>query len=402
MRILYFIPRYHPATGGAGIWARELLMRVAHEHDVVVVTQWREDTHDYLRATTVLAPETPYEDSDHGIPIHVIAPQPPYRRWLTALSRFYHQYRPVRLLFFALYRQALLPQLTACLADYDLLHAVHIGLVYSSEIAFAAAQAKGIPFVFTPFPHQGGWEGRRFRRLYSLSDAIIAMTSTEKEWLAVRGADPQRVLVCGGGPVLAEIGDAARFRERFQLTGPIVLFVGQRLKHKGYAELIAAMPTVWAQHPVVQFVFIGPMTPEAQPIFAEATKDSRVIDLGIVPIQTKTDALDACTMLCVPSTQESLGLVYIEAWAHGKPVIACDTDVTREVIDVGEDGLLVPQTSSDVARAILQLLNCPHRAAEMGQRGRTKLERKYSWERLSERMIDIYSTAISANSHRSP
>jgi glycosyltransferase involved in cell wall biosynthesis len=284
----------------------------------------------------------------------------------------------------------------------DLIHAIHIGLVYSTEIALAAARAKDLPFVFTPFPHQGGWEGRRFRRLYSSSDALIAMTHTEKEWLANRGADPERVYVCGGGPMLAETGSGVRFRERFDLTGPIVLFVGQRLKHKGYSELIAAMPTVWTQHPDARLVFIGPMTPEAQPIFAEAIRDSRVIDLGTVDIQTKTDALDACTMLCVPSTQESLGLVYIEAWAHNKPVIAGDTDVTREVIDVGEDGLLVPQTSSDVARAILQLLNCPHRAAQMGQRGRSKLEHKYSWGRLSERMIDIYSTAISANSHRSP
>ncbi len=66
------------------------------------------------------------------------------------------------------------------------------------------------------------------------------------------------------------------------------------------------------------------MTPEAQPIFAEATRDPRVTDLGIVDTQTKTDALDIAhsSMLCVPSTQESFGLVYVEAWSLGKPVIA--------------------------------------------------------------------------------
>ncbi len=174
-----------------------------------------------------------------------------------------------------------MPQLSALAADYNLVHAIHIGLIYSSEIAFASARAHHIPFVFTPFPHDGGWEGRRFRRLYRLSDAVIAMTATEKAWLIERDADPERVHVCGGGPVLAETGSAARFLEDFGLKGPIVLFIGQRLRHKGYAELIAAMPTVWAHYPTVQSVFLGPMTPEAQPLFEEATVDPRVIDLGI-------------------------------------------------------------------------------------------------------------------------
>lgn len=391
LHILYFVPRYHPATGGASIWARELLMRVARDHDVAVVTQWREDTHDYLRATTALAPQVPYRDMDQGIPVHIIAPRPPYRRWLIALSHLYDRWRPMRPLFYALYRQALLPQLSALAADYNLVHAIHIGLIYSSEIAFASARAHHIPFVFTPFPHDGGWEGRRFRRLYRLSDAVIAMTATEKAWLIERDADPERVHVCGGGPVLAETGSAARFQEDFGLKGPIVLFIGQRLRHKGYAELIAAMPTVWAHYPTVQFVFLGPMTPEAQPLFDEATVDPRVIDLGIVDLQTKTDALAACSMLCVPSAQESLGLVYIEAWANKKPVIAAYTDVAQEVVGTCGGGLLVSQTPAGIAEAILQLLNHPGPAEEMGLRGYAEVTRRYSWKAIADQMCGIYS-----------
>ncbi len=369
-------------------------MRVAREHDVAVVTQWREDTHDYRRATTDLAPKTPYSDSDCGIPIQVIAPQPPYRRWLTVLGDLYDRYRPVKPLFYALYRQALLPQLTACAAGYDLVHAVHIGLIYSAEIALAAARIQHLPFVFTPFVHQGGWEGRRFRKLYRMSDAVIAMTTTEKEWLAARGADPQRVHVVGGGPDLALSGNGSEFRERYHLTGPIILFIGQRLRHKGYAELLAAMPVVWTRHPDTRLVFIGPMTPEAQPAFAEATRDRRVVDLGVVDVQTKTDALAACSMLCVPSTQESLGLVYVEAWTLSKPVIAALTDVTRNVVDANVDGLLVPQAPSEIAEGILQLLDSPDRAAEMGRRGQLKAGGRYGWSMVETQMIDIYAAAL--------
>ena len=392
LHILYFVPRYHPATGGASIWARELLMRVARDHDVAVVTQWREDTHDYLRATTALAPQVPYRDMDQGIPVDIIAPRPPYRQWLIALSHLYDRWRPIRPLFYALYRQALLPQLSALAADYNLVHAIHIGLIYSSEIAFASARAPHIPFVFTPFPHDGGWEGRRFRRLYRPSYAGIAMTATEKAWLIERDADPERVHVCGGGPVLAETGSAARFQEDFGLKGPIVLFIGQRLRHKGYAELIAAMPTVWEHRPTAQFVFVGPMTPEAQPLFEEATKDPRVIDLETVDLQTKTDALAACSMPCVPSTQESLGLVYVEAWTYKKPVIAAYTDVAQEVVGACGGGLLVPQTPAGISEAILQILDHPEAAGEMGDRGYEEVVRRYGWEAIAERMIGIYAT----------
>jgi len=394
VRVLYFIPRYHPATGGAGVWARELLKYVAREHDVAVVAQWREDTHDYVRATTVLAPQAPYDDVDDGIPVHVIAPRPPYRGWLADLSRIYDRCRLIRPLFYALYRATLLPQLTAHVAGYDLVHAVHIGLIYSAEIALAAARLHHLPFVFTPFPHQGGWGGQRFRRLYRMSDAVIAMTTTEKEWLIARGADPLKVHVVGGGPVLAATGDGNRFRECYHLTGPIILFIGQRLKHKGYTELLAAMPAVWTRHPDAHLVFIGPMTPEAQPIFAEATRDPRVTDLGIVDTQTKTDALDASSMLCVPSTQESFGLVYVEAWSLGKPVIAAHTDVTQNVVDAGVDGLLVPQTPADIAAGIMRLLDSPDRAAEMGRHGRLKAESYYGWESIGSQMTAIYTATL--------
>jgi glycosyltransferase involved in cell wall biosynthesis len=52
--------------------------------------------------------------------------------------------------------------------------------------------------------------------------------------------------------------------------------------------------------------------------------DPRILELGSVDLQTKTDALEACTLLCLPSTQESFGGVYTEAWSFKKPVIGCD------------------------------------------------------------------------------
>lgn len=107
-------------------------------------------------------------------------------------------------------------------------------------------------------------------------------------------------------------------------------------------------------------------------------------------LQTKTDALAACTLLCVPSTQESFGGVYTEAWSFAKPVIGCDIPAVAEVISQGVDGFLVPQESQSIAETISQVLLANNLAASLGIAGQRKVEEKFTWQRLAEKTEQIY------------
>lgn len=92
--------------------------------------------------------------------------------------------------------------------------------------------------------------------------------------------------------------------------------------------------------------------------------------------------------------REPRALVYLEAWAFGKPVIALRLPVLETVINDGHDGLLVDRTPEAVAQAIVRLLRSPEEARRMGVAGRLKVERDFSWERAAVRVAAVYRRAI--------
>jgi glycosyltransferase involved in cell wall biosynthesis len=110
-----------------------------------------------------------------------------------------------------------------------------------------------------------------------------------------------------------------------------------------------------------------------------------------VDLQTKTDALAACDVLCVPSAQESFGGVFTEAWVLGRPVIGGDTPAVREVIDDGVDGFVVAQDAGQVAARLLAVLTDPAGAARLGAAGLAKVAERYSWPALAAKTERIYA-----------
>ena len=112
---------------------------------------------------------------------------------------------------------------------------------------------------------------------------------------------------------------------------------------------------------------------------------------------TKNSALDACDVFCMPSTQESLGVVYLEAWCYQKPVIAADIEVMTDVISDGQDGLLVKQESPAIADAIVNLLQDPVRRTRIGRLGYQKVQEHYDWQKLTEQVVSVYTDLVQSN-----
>ena len=116
--------------------------------------------------------------------------------------------------------------------------------------------------------------------------------------------------------------------------------------------------------------------------------------MDAVSLEEKTDALDACNVLCVPSAQESFGGVYVEAWALGKPVIAADTPATTELIDHGQNGLIVSQDPRSVAESITLLLDDAALARTLGRHGRDKVDEQFRWPLVAKRVSTTYERLL--------
>jgi glycosyltransferase involved in cell wall biosynthesis len=200
--------------------------------------------------------------------------------------------------------------------------------------------------------------------------------------------------VTGVGPILANSGDAPRFREHHGLgDDPLVLFLGQKYAYKGIRVLIAAAQRVWRRFPEVRFAFVGPRTWYSRRLFAGHT-DRRIVELDAVSLQEKTDALAACDVLCLPSSQESFGIVFTEAWSLGKPVVGCDIPAVRTVIETGRDGLIAARDPAAIAEALVYLIERPDLRVEMGRRGKRKVEARYTWPRLAEQTEAVYRHVV--------
>ena len=92
-------------------------------------------------------------------------------------------------------------------------------------------------------------------------------------------------------------------------------------------------------------------------------------------------------MYCLPTLNEPFGLVLLEAFSYGLPVVATRIGAIPEIVTEGESGYLVtPQDSCELARALELLLTDPARCERFGAFGRTSLANRYSWENTSMKL----------------
>ncbi len=392
MRLLYTLTTYPPSIGGAQIHQHYLAQQLHLQHSVQVVSQWDRNRTDWLLGTTLRAPGNSRDYAIDGIPVHRIGLSVGEKIRLMPFLPLYYPLMSVALPPIA---SVLEHQITPYAASADLIHNIRIGREGLSYASYQAARKRDIPFVLTPVHHPRwvGWRYRAYLQLYQMADAVIALTQAEKQILIGLGVPENRIAVTGVGPVLAPNADPSAFLSQYGLEGSIVLFLGQHYPYKGYQLLLQAAPRIWQAVPDAQLVFIGPPVADSEQAFAQV-RDRRIHRLGNVDLQTKTNALAACTLLCVPSNQESFGGVYTEAWNFGKPVIGCNIPAVAEVIRDGVDGFLVDQDSTQIADRLLDLLLNPNQAIAMGSAGQQKVKSRFTWEKLAEQVENVYRGVI--------
>ena len=104
-----------------------------------------------------------------------------------------------------------------------------------------------------------------------------------------------------------------------------------------------------------------------------------------------------CDIFSLPSWQEGFGVVYLEAMAHGKPVIGCQGEGIEDVIEHGKTGLLVkPRDVDSLIEALDFLLSNPEKAKAMGERARKVVLENYTWDKNAEKTIEVYREVLNA------
>jgi glycosyltransferase involved in cell wall biosynthesis len=192
--------------------------------------------------------------------------------------------------------------------------------------------------------------------------------------------------------------DVERFRPARELPGGRnVGFLGRVSEEKGLLSLVECAPSVAQSVPDARFLVGGePFTPADAYYLCDVR--SRISALGLEDrfeflgyVDDVPSFLARVRVLALPSRNEPLGLVVLEAMAAGKPAVAFDIGGPREIISNGVSGLLVaPGDIGGFARALAGLLGDEEAARRMGERGRERVVADFSSRAAVGRLEQVY------------
>ena len=119
--------------------------------------------------------------------------------------------------------------------------------------------------------------------------------------------------------------------------------------------------------------------------------------LGFISDEDKQDLQAAGQVFCMPSRTDFFGIVYLEAWLNGVPVIGARGGGVPEIITDGVDGYLVDFGDvAALANRIQLLLRRPEAARALGEAGRRKVLAEHTVDHKIARIVEIYRRSTRA------
>lgn len=296
---------------------------------------------------------------------------------------------------------------------YDL---VHTHTSKAGVLGRLAARVKGVPLILhTPHGHVfhsyfSWWEEKVFvlteRFLARICDRLIALTHAEaREHRALEvGREEQWVRIPSG---VHEADFCFSSRDRLQIRstlgvpedGTVVGFVGRLDFIKGPRYLVKAIPQILERHSETHFLFVGDGAERRR-----LEENVQVLGLGdharFVGSQTRISPyLSALDILVVPSLNEGMGRVIVQAGLCGIPVVASDVGGIPDLIEPMKTGVLVkPRSAAQIAEAVVRLAKDPLLRSKLGLSLKEKVLGGFTEAHMIEKISSLYETMLSEKS----
>ncbi len=253
-------------------------------------------------------------------------------------------------------------------------------------------------------PHANA--GEKFRRVSALhyydgcqkkifleSNFVVAQSNFEKEIFTEIGVPSERIHVSGSGIEPEEFAKSnpSAALERLGVKSPVVLSLTAHCTDRGTEHIIEACRNLLKRERKFTLVLAGPFLEDAEENLS-SEKDladefgENLVITGYIGKEDRIDLIAAADIVLLPSRLDCFGIVILEAWVSGKPVIGCWTGGMPNIIEDGENGFLV--SWGDVATLtdrIGVLLKNPQLRDSMGGKGRKMVLSTRTWDAVTDR-----------------
>jgi glycosyltransferase involved in cell wall biosynthesis len=279
-------------------------------------------------------------------------------------------------------------------AGADIIHFVGTGWDFFGFAMLKRARQTGARFSVWPAVHPKSWGDDVLDiRLYSQANAVICQSESERAHLRERGVPSKKLVKCPLPPMCQTDGDAKRFRLRHEVNDrPCVLFMGRRDEGKGYNALLRAWNLVIEKVPDAVLILAGPRMGDFSRLVAQIPRCA-LCDIDVPDENQKADALAACDIFCLPSAHESFGIVYVEAWSYGKPVVCGTAPACRELVQDGLTGYWADQNPLKLSEILTKLLVNKQLQQEMGMEGKRTQMRRFNESAFMTTHLDAFGCA---------
>ncbi|MCP4254387.1 MAG: glycosyltransferase family 4 protein [Candidatus Scalindua sp.] len=180
------------------------------------------------------------------------------------------------------------------------------------------------------------------------------------------------------------------------LNSNVIGVVGRLVPIKGHEYLVAAAKGIIKEFDNTVFVFVGDGNLESR---LERQAESIGVRDNIIFTGWRKDAVEIIAlfdMLAAPSLNEGMGKVLVEGMAFGKPIVASNIGGIIDLVQDGENGILVPPKDSGALEdAILKLIRNKNLAQELGKNGKAKVYPEYDIFTMVGQIEDLYESLLS-------
>lgn len=265
-------------------------------------------------------------------------------------------------------------------ADYDLV-VTHNNVFRPAVVAIDAAKKQGVPSILIPHAHLDDDFYHFPDCLDSARNATLVLAAPKAacKFLGQKGCNVRYLPAgCDADEKFTQ-QDGEAFRKLHPSPRPFILVLGRKAMGKGYRQVIEAVEQLNRNGLDLQVVLIGPDDDGV------AVNSPNAVYLGRQPRQVVRGALQSCLAVCNMSSSESFGVVLLEAWLAGKPVIANENCAAFRDIAVDEENSLLVDPRM-TGNAIRKLLAHPDLGARLGREGKRKAV-WFDWRSVQERFV---------------
>jgi teichuronic acid biosynthesis glycosyltransferase TuaC len=291
---------------------------------------------------------------------------------------------------------------------------LHCHSVY--PCGYLAALSRGrlnLPILITS--HGGDvWEGKsrlgdpEMRRRYVLAlesaDALVAISRFTAEGFRRLCPDTSRIVDIPNGVELGQFTQQAARPADLAADirpGEYLLFLGRLHRRKGVDVLLEALARPEAATARLVIAGDGDERGPLEAMTRQLGLADRVRFVGSVRGANKSYLLQNSRGLVVPSRDwESFGLVVLESYASGRPVVASNLPGLADLIQVGVTGYLAaPESSEDLAQALAKLHADAEATKRMGEAA-SRFVQAFSWRAIAERHVELYERLMAERRDR--